>query len=117
MAMTSSIDDLISTLCPDLAASPGLDVYLDIAKGNLSLEALGDSYNLAVALRAAHEYTVDATRAGGQGGKVVSMTEGRTSVQYEATNRMRSSSALEMTQYGTRLKTLFRTLGLVASGV
>lgn len=112
--MESTLDDLIATICPDLDTSPGRDVYVDIAQSTISAEALGDLYDYGVALKAAHVFTIDATRPMGDGGRITAKTEGRTSVQYETSTLKTSSSDLELTQYGKRLKSLIRSLGLVA---
>ncbi len=112
--INSTLDDLVATICPDLEASPSRDVYLDIAQGTTSSEALGDLYNLAVCLKAAHEFTIDTTRPLGDGGRITAKNEGRTSVQYEFTPGNNKSSSLELTQYGVRLKKIYRQAGLVA---
>ncbi len=111
--MASTVDTLLESICPQLANALDKDIYLEIAQLTTSSVALGEAYNLALALRAAHEYTLDQTRQMGTGGQIIGMTEGRSSVMFaEPSKRL---SPLETTQYGQRLKILFRSLGLVAT--
>lgn len=111
--MAATIEDLLTVMCPDLANSDSLDIYVEIAESLLSESVLGDNYNLAVALRAAHEYTVDVTQPLGSGGQVIQETEGKSTIMYASPSKRLSS--IETTQYGRRLKNLYRTLGLVAT--
>jgi hypothetical protein len=113
--MTSSVDDFISALCPNLAADLNKDIYVEIAQGMLSSSYFGDKYNYAVALHASHNYTVDVSRPTGTAGLITGMTEGRTSMNFWNSIPQNDFSDLHMTTYGKRLKALMRSIGPVAS--
>ena len=114
--MASTIDDFIATICPLLNSSISKDIYVEMAKMTLNADVLAENYALAVALRAAHEYTIDATRPMGSGGVIVGQSEGRASIQFaEPSRKVSLMSNLSATQYGQRLKALIRSMGLVAT--
>ncbi|MBQ1948733.1 MAG: DUF4054 domain-containing protein [Treponema sp.] len=54
--MTS--EQIIQTICPELADSPSLSQYLQIAQESLSRGFFGKLYNQAVAYKACHLFTV-----------------------------------------------------------
>ena len=93
---------LIATICPSLAGSPSLSVYVEMASIMTSQDFFGPLYARAVALRASHMFTMD-TRALGASGAIAGLQEGKLSVRYQASA---DSSDLGQTGYGKSLQTL-----------
>ena len=102
----SGPEQLIQTICPSLAGSPSLPEYVGMAVGMTDQGFFGAQYAQAIALRAAHMYTLD-QRTMGVGGAITGMTEGRLSIQYSANQN--DSDDLSQTHYGKRLKGLMRS--------
>lgn len=106
------VDTYINAMCPALAASASLDVYIELATDRTSRDYFGDNlYNYAIALRAMHEFTLDATRLGGEAGFITDRTEGRLSVRYLHNMSKQSRNDLMMTVYGQKLHALIRARG------
>ena len=100
---------IISAICPNLAADASLPVFLDMAVQATDSAFFGADYSQAVALRAAHLYTM--TRPGREGGAVMSKTEGRLSMSFAAPSGAAANSSLSLTSFGQELKTLIRRHG------
>jgi hypothetical protein len=103
---------IIAAVCPELAASPSLDVFLGMAVELTDRGYFGKMYAYAVAYRACHLFMVSG--GGGSGnpafgmGQVASMSEGGLSVSF-ATGASSGGGALDTTKYGKLL------LGLIKS--
>lgn len=101
----------ITALCPLLAASDAMDIYVELATDMTSADYFGAKYtNYAIALRAMHNFAVDRERPFGEAGLVTAKTEGRVSIHYWNQVPEHSSSDLHMTSYGKRLWALINTL-------
>jgi len=109
--MPSTVDQFLEILCPSLYNSDSKAIYVEIATASTGESFFGFQYSYAVALRAAHDYTIDKTRADGAGGMVTNKTEGRTSISYWNAIPKGDSSNLSATTYGQRLKALIRSIG------
>jgi hypothetical protein len=124
--MASDPRRIIGAICPDLAASPSLDIFLDMAVELTNRGFFGKLASYAIAYRACHLFMVSG--GGGSGnpafgmGQVASMSEGGLSVSF-ATGASASDSGLETTKYGkllidlikSRLKIGVNTAGLHCS--
>jgi hypothetical protein len=101
---------IIETICPDLAGSPSLQVYLGMAVEMVNRRFFGILYNQAVAYMACHLYTVFNRSASnemlkmvkelGGGAPVTSMTEGKLSVGFAQAQGAADGAALGSTQFG-----------------
>ena len=75
------------------------DKFLEAAQLQTAAGFYGDSYNLAVALRACHIYTLS-QRPTGDGGPVLSKSEGDLSISYG----QGGTDNLDQTHFGKQLK-------------
>lgn len=107
----ATVDEYIQALCPLLFASPLQEVYVDIATDATDEGFYGSKYYLyAVALMAAHYFTIDRNRADGENGLVTGKTEGRLSIRYWNEIAENSVTTLKMTHYGQRILELRRRI-------
>lgn len=104
-------EQIIQTICPDLADSPSLSQYVQIAKESLSSSFFGKLYNQAIAYKACHLFTVtkksalnDALSIGG--GSVNRLHEGGIELGFNASN---SEKELLSSKYGRMLYDLMKT--------
>jgi hypothetical protein len=110
--MASDPRQIITAVCPDLASSPSLDVFLGKAVELTDRGFFGKLAPFAVAYRACHLFTVSG--GGGSGspafgmGQVAGMSEGGLSVSF-ATGAAASGSGLETTKYGKLLLDLIKS--------
>lgn len=109
--MASTYNDFISAICPLLASSPLLDIYVEMASKKVGASFFGDSYDYALALMASHLFTINKTRPDGTGGLVTQKSEGRTSISYWNSINKGDSSNLSATTYGQELKALISSIG------
>jgi hypothetical protein len=78
--MASGPRQIITAICPELAASPSLDVFLGMAVELTNRDFFGKMASHAIAYRACHLFTI----AGGDGsnspvigmGQIIGMSEG-----------------------------------------
>ena len=110
-----TVAELIATICPNLSTSGASDIYIDIAAEDTDATFFGNYYNYAIALRAAHCYTIDTTRPNGDAGMITAKQEGKLQISFLHNMNRLSRSDLLMTQYGQRLQALIRRLGPIAS--
>lgn len=97
---------IITAICPKLAASASLDMFIELATARTSSEYFLGNYTMAVALRACHMFTLS-QRNLGESGPVTSKTEGRLSLSFGtigATNM--TDKNLSQTGYGIQLMEL-----------
>lgn len=99
----ASVDAYLEAICPLLYAAATRDVYVDIATDATDATFYGTQYYYAIALLAAHNYTIDRNRSDGENGLVTAKTEGRVSIHYWNEIPENSGSTLRMTTYGNRL--------------
>jgi len=106
----ATVDDLIATICPSLDINVNKDIYVEIATSSLNELYFGTQYNYAIALKAAHVFTIDndPARTNGMAGLVTGRQEGRNSMRYWNSVSDGSASDLNMTHYGQRLKALMK---------
>jgi len=107
---------IITAICPELAGSPSLQVFLGMAADSVSPGFFGASYNQAVAYKAAHLYalfagdkgtTVDSINKIGGGAPVSSLSEGGVSVSFAV--GADNGSDLNSTKYGRMLQGLIKS--------
>lgn len=104
-------EQIIQTICPDLADSPSLSQYVQMATESLSSSFFGKQYNQAVAYKACHLFTVtkksalnDAINVGG--GSVNHLQEGGISLGFNASS---SEKELLSSKYGRMLYDLIHS--------
>lgn len=109
--MALSTLDILQVICPSLYANANRDVWISIAAEETSVDYYGVFYNKAVALRAAHLFTVNSVNTDTEGGQVTSKREGDLAVSYATRNDV-GSSDLSLTKYGVQLLALRRSANL-----
>ncbi len=104
-------EQIIQTICPDLADSPSLSQYVQMATESLSSSFFGKQYNQAVAYKACHLFTVtkksaltDAINIGG--GSVNHLQEGGITLGFNASS---SEKELLSSKYGRMLYDLIHS--------
>lgn len=105
-------EQIIQTICPELADSPSMSQYEQMAKESLSSRFFGKLYEQAVAYKACHLYTVtkksalnDAMNIGG--GSVNHLSEGGISLGFTSPH---SDKELLSSRYGRMLYDLIRSM-------
>lgn len=100
---------IIQTICPDLAGSPSLSQFVQMANESLNSRFFGKLFNYAVAYKACHLYTITAGDKTGihsiGGGAVTSYHEGGIDINF-AQNQ--NDSELATTKYGKMLLDLMK---------
>ncbi len=107
----STVDQYLEAICPNLYNADFKSIYVELATESTSEDYFGTKYNYAIALRAAHNYTIDSSRTDGTGGAITGKTEGRVSIQYWNSIPNSDHSGLNQTTYGQKLKALMRSIG------
>ncbi len=105
--MSATVDQLIAIKCPLLSADANKATWVETAQLSIDADCYGNKYNLAVALRACHDYTVSKIEQGagaGAAGGIVSKREGDQSISFANNIGIDSSDAyLSLTAYGKEL--------------
>jgi hypothetical protein len=126
--MASDPRQIITAICPELAASPSLDVFLGMAVDLTDRGFWGKMYPYAVAYRAAHLFTLtgsaanraaSAVRELGGGAPVASMSEGGLSVSFAQSAGATDAASLGSTKHGRMLLGLLKsrpTMGVNNAG-
>ena len=104
-------EQIIQTICKELADSPSLSQYLQIATESLSSRFFGKLYNQAVAYKACHLFTLTKPSELNQmidagGGSVNRLKEGGIELGFNSTN---SEKELTSTKYGRMLLDLMKS--------
>lgn len=104
-------EQIIQTICKELADSPSLSQYLQIATESLSSRFFGKLYNQAVAYKACHLFTLTKPSELNQmtdvgGGSVNRLKEGGIEVGFNTAN---SEKELTSTKYGRMLLDLMKS--------
>ena len=102
---------IIQTICPDLADSPSLSQFVQMASESLNSRFFGKQFNQAVAYKACHLFTIttgDKTgiHSIGGGGSVTSYHEGGIQIGFSASQ---NDSELATTKYGKMLLDLMKS--------
>ena len=105
MGLTAS--QIIQVKCPELYADANLSVYIEMATQLSDSCFFGTNYQLAIALRACHDYTLD-QRDAGQAGQISSVKEGDLAIAY-AISKAEGSEDLSQTSYGKKLIALIES--------
>lgn len=100
-------EEFLEIICPAMLTVSGYSRYITQAGLYTSSGYFGTHYNEALALRAAHLYTLHVLRDG-DAGRVTQKTEGRMSISYESGRG--GSNPLESTSYGMTLLELIHTI-------
>jgi hypothetical protein len=124
--MASDPRQIITAICPELAVSPSLDVFLGMAVELTDRGFFGKLYSSAVAYRACHLFMVSGGSGGGGVGEaaaglgqIASMSEGGLSVSF-ATGGVSDPGGLDTTKYGKLLLGLIKsrpTMGVNTAGL
>lgn len=101
--MSYSVLQIIQVRCPGLYADPSRDIYIDLANSRISSCYFGKNRNLAIALQACHDYTMD--QRGGDAGTLSSKKEGDLSISYSVSGST-GGDDLSQTSFGMALKRL-----------
>jgi hypothetical protein len=121
--MASDPRQIITAICPDLAASPSLDDFLGMAVELTDRGFFGKMAPFAIAYRACHLFTI--TGGNGSGisavgtGQITGMSEGGLSVSF-AVSAVSDSGGLDTTKYGKLLFGLIKsrpTMGVNTGGL
>lgn len=110
-----SAEQIIKTICKELADSPSLSVYLQMAKESLDSRFFGKLYQMAVAYKACHLFTVygedsDMSGIAGAGVNPISgVKEGGLSVNFQGGSGSGNNTSLATTKYGKMLLDLMRS--------
>lgn len=104
-------EQIIQTICPELADSPSLSNLIQMATESLSSSFYGDLFNQAVAYKACHIFTSTKDSAlnkliSAGGGSVNHIQEGGISIGFNSSN---SESELSSTKYGRMLLDLMKS--------
>lgn len=104
-------EQIIQTICPELADSPSLSNYLQIAKESLSSRFFGKLYNQAIAYKACHLFTLTKPSELNNilsiaGGSINHLQEGGINIGF---NNSTSDKELSATKYGRMLLDLIRS--------
>ena len=104
-------EQIIQTICNELADSPSISQYLQIARESLSSRFFGKLYEQAVAYKACHLFVMTKPSELNQmteasGGSISSLQEGGISLSFNSAN---SDKELSSTKYGRMLLDLMKT--------
>ena len=113
--MASSIKEIIQATFLKLYDSEALDVFIEMAELQTSACFFGSKYNLAVSLRACHNYELH-LRDYHSSGNATSLEEGDLSQGFSTP---KDSNNLGQTSWGMQLQDLINSsgLGMVVTGV
>lgn len=101
-------EEMLQVICPVFLTTSGYSVYLEMAESVTSSGWYGDTYPMAVALRAAHMWTLN-TKRRGQSGVETYLMEGRLAKSFGGIGVVRNE--LELTNYGQQLLGLMKSQG------
>lgn len=105
-------EEVLQVICPLLLTTSGYDIYIQMARNVTSSGWFGDNYAEAVALRAAHQWTLNSKQSG-QAGVVTYLMEGRLAKSFGGTGVIRNE--LQLTNYGQQLLGLIKNAGPAVS--
>ncbi len=108
-----SIESILDTIAPQFTANTSRADYIELAKLQTSAGQFGVKYDLAVALRTAHDMTmyIPAGTSGGfaYGGMITSEREGDLSRNFGGNVAQVSNVALSGSVYGQQLDALIKS--------
>lgn len=100
---------IIQTICPDLAGSPSLSQFVQMANESLNSRFFGKLFNQAVAYKACHLFSITLGDKGGihsiGGGALTGYHEGGIDINFA---QSKSNSELATTKYGRMLLDLMK---------
>lgn len=100
---------IIQTICPDLAGSPSLSQFVQMANESLNSRLFGKLFNQAVAYKACHLFSITLGDKGGihsiGGGALTGYHEGGIDINFA---QSKSDSELATTKYGRMLLDLMK---------
>ena len=100
---------IIQTICPDLAGSPSLSQFVQMANESLNSRFFGKLYNQAVAYKACHLFEITTGDKNGfhsiGGGALTGYHEGGIDINFAQT---KTDSELATTKYGRMLLDLMK---------
>ena len=110
-----SAEQIIKTICKELADSPSLSVYLQMAEESLDSRFFGKLYQQAIAYKACHLFTLygeDSSSSGVLGigvNPISGVKEGGLSVNFGGGGSANGDSSLATTKYGKMLLELIHS--------
>lgn len=104
----ATAEEILQVICPQFLTTSGYNVYLEMAEIETSSAWYGSAYEMALALRAAHMWTLNTQRRG-QSGVVTYLMEGRLAKSFGGIGVVRHE--LELTNYGLQLQNLMKSRG------
>jgi hypothetical protein len=122
--MASNPRQIITDICPELAASPTLDSFLGMAAGLFDRSYFGKIYPTLIAWASCHLFTMSGS--GGNGspaigmGQIASMSEGGLSVSFATGASGGGTAFWETTKYGKMVIYLMKsrpTMGVNTAGL
>lgn len=111
--MSLTTTEILSAICPALVTDPSYSVYVQMAEQRTSSCFFGANYTMAVALRAAHQFTL-AQRTLGESGTISSKSESKISISFVNAVGAKDK-ALAQTHYGLTLLELIDATSPAAS--
>jgi hypothetical protein len=119
---------IVTAVCPELASSPSLDVFLGLAAELTDRGFFGKLASYAIAYRACHLFMVSGGGSSGGGvesaaaglGQISSMSEGGLSVSFATGGGTSNTEGLDTTKYGKLLLALIKsrpTMGVDTAGL
>lgn len=105
-------NEILSIICSGLYSDPNMEGYVTLARDDISQCFFGANYEKAVALMAAHSYTLNTIRQS-ESGVITYKAAGRMMQSYGGVGVIRDD--LELTNYGMQLKGLIRKSSVGAS--
>lgn len=99
---------IILAICPKLALATEVQpIFIELAQNVTSADYFKGNYNMAVALRASHMYTLS-QRNLGEGGAITNKSEGKLSIGFSSSKAEITAmdDDLNQTGYGRQLKAL-----------
>jgi len=109
--MGLSVTAILDAIAPGFNANPSAATFIEMATAETNAGYFGAFYNKAIALRAAHEWTLS-TRAGNESGALSSRRLGPAAVSFQPSA---GGSSLSLTRFGRELESLINRAGVGAS--
>jgi hypothetical protein len=117
--MSATIDKYIEVKCNALFTDANKQTWVDAAMLSIDQDCYGDKYNLAVALRACHDFTMSTLQQGagsGGSGNLTSKREGDQAITFANNTNMDDDLYLQGTSYGRELLSIQKgTIGRISN--
>ena len=109
----------LASIAPTYASRADVEVFIDMARTEMSQAYFGTQYEIALAYLTAHKMALftTASRSGGTAGAVSSKSEGSLSISFGSVGN--SANSLNQTSFGAeynRIRNTRSTAGIAVSG-